>query len=113
MLGANRAYVRRNPVAAKAVLRAILKAADACQADPDGAARTIVARGYAGDPDYARQAMRDIPYARWRELDPEDSLRFYGLRLHEAGMVRRTPNRLAAESADWRILNEVKRELKG
>lgn len=113
MLGANRAFLRRNPNATKAALRAILKGADACQADPDEAARSIVARGYAGDPAYARQAMRDLPYARWRELDPEDTVRFYGLRMHEAGMIRRTPNRLAAESADWRFLQEVRRELKG
>lgn len=113
MLGANREFVRRNPVATKSVLRAVLKGADACQEDPDAAARYIVSRGYIGDPDHARQAMRDIPYARWREIEPEDTVRFYALRMHESGMVRRTPNQLAAQSTDWRILNEVRRELKG
>ncbi len=34
MVGANRDYVQRNPVATKHVLRAILKAADLCAADP-------------------------------------------------------------------------------
>jgi NitT/TauT family transport system substrate-binding protein len=113
MLGANRGFVRKNPVATKAVLKAILKAADNCQADPDAAAHYIVGRGYTGSPDYARQAMREIPYARWREFDPADTIRYYALRLHEAGMIRRTPNRITAESADWRILEDVKRELKG
>ncbi len=29
--------------------------------------------------------MKEIPYDRWREYDPEDTVRFYALRLHEAG----------------------------
>jgi NitT/TauT family transport system substrate-binding protein len=34
------------------------------------------------------------------------------VRLHEAGMIRSTPNEILAESTDWRFLNELKRELK-
>lgn len=113
MLGANRAFVQKNPVATKAVLRAVLKAADLCQSQPDVAASLIVSRKYTENLDYARQAMRETPYTPWREFDPADTVRFYGLRLHEAGMVRRTPNRLLAEGTDWRFLREVKAELKG
>ena len=29
--------------------------------------------------------MKEIPYGKWRDYDPEDTLRFYALRLHEAG----------------------------
>ena len=39
-------------------------------------------------------------------------MRFYGLRLHEAGMLRTTPNALLAEGTDWRFLDQLKRELK-
>ena len=39
-------------------------------------------------------------------------MRFYALRLHEAGMIRTSPNQLLAEGTDWRFLNELKRELK-
>jgi NitT/TauT family transport system substrate-binding protein len=39
-------------------------------------------------------------------------MRFFALRLHEAGMIRSTPNQLIAEGTDWRFLNELKRELK-
>jgi NitT/TauT family transport system substrate-binding protein len=113
MLGANRSFVEKNPAATKAVARAILKAADICQADPDRAARFMVSRGYTGDPEYARQAMREIPYAPWRTFDPADTVRFYGLRLHEAGMISQTPNRLASVGTDWRFLKELKAELKG
>jgi NitT/TauT family transport system substrate-binding protein len=39
-------------------------------------------------------------------------MRFYALRLYEAGMVESSPNRIIAHGADWRFLNELKRELK-
>ncbi len=53
-----------------------------------------------------------MPYRKWREYNPEDSVRFFGLRLHEVGMVKSTPQRLIAQGTDWRFLNELKRELK-
>ena len=62
--------------------------------------------------DYALQTLTELPYDRWREFDPEDSLRFYALRLHEVGMIKSSPNALIAEGTDWRFLNELKRELK-
>ena len=39
-------------------------------------------------------------------------MRFYALRLHEAGMIRTSPKQILAEGTDWRFLNELKRELK-
>jgi NitT/TauT family transport system substrate-binding protein len=56
--------------------------------------------------------VTEIPYAEWRDFDPEDSLRFYALRLHEVGMINSTPNQIIAQGTDWRFLNELKRELK-
>jgi NitT/TauT family transport system substrate-binding protein len=56
--------------------------------------------------------LTDLGYNAWREFDPEDSLRFYALRLHEVGMIKSSPNALLAEGTDWRFLNELKRELK-
>ena len=58
------------------------------------------------------QTLTELPYALWREFDPEDTLRFYALRLHEVGMIKSSPNELIAEGTDWRFLNELKRELK-
>jgi NitT/TauT family transport system substrate-binding protein len=40
-------------------------------------------------------------------------MRFYALRLHEAGLIKSTPQRILAQGTDWRFLNELKRELKG
>src|SRR5215471_9110031 len=45
MLGGNREYVRRNPVATKRVIRAYLKAADLCATEPTGAAQQLVEGG--------------------------------------------------------------------
>ncbi len=109
----NRDFVRQRPVAAKRALRAILKAADICALEPARAARAVVEKGYARDYDYAIQTMQEVPYGRWREYDPEDTVRFYALRLHEAGMIKSNPQKIIARSTDWRFLNELKRELKG
>ena len=46
MLSGNRDYVRKYPAATKSVLRAFLKAADLCVAEPSRVARTIVAGGF-------------------------------------------------------------------
>ena len=56
--------------------------------------------------------MRELPYQRWRDYDSADSLRFYALRLHEVRTVKSNPQKLLAQGADWRYLNELKRELK-
>jgi NitT/TauT family transport system substrate-binding protein len=63
--------------------------------------------------DYALQVMQELPYGKWRQYDPEDTIRFYSLRLHEAGMIKSTPSKIIAQGADWRFFNQLKRELKG
>jgi NitT/TauT family transport system substrate-binding protein len=112
MLAGNRDFVRNNPVATKRVLRAILKAADFCASDPAGAARRMVDNGFTPRYDYAFQSLREVPYNKWREYQPEDTIRFYSLRLREAGMIKSAPNNIAAQGTDWRFFNELKRELK-
>jgi NitT/TauT family transport system substrate-binding protein len=113
MVVGNRAFVRKHPVAAKRALRAILKSADVCALEPERAARFLVDKAYTTRYDYALQAIKELPYGTWREYDPEDTVRFYALRLHEAGMLKSTPQKLIAQGTDWRFLNELKKELKG
>jgi NitT/TauT family transport system substrate-binding protein len=108
----NRDFVQPHPIATKRYLRAILKAADICAAEPGRVARQLVDGGFTATYDYALQTLTELPYASWREYDPEDALRFYALRLHEVGMVKSSPNTIIAEGSDWRFLNELKRELK-
>jgi NitT/TauT family transport system substrate-binding protein len=112
MLAGNRDFVRKHPVATKRALRAILKATDFCVSDPAAAARRMVDRGFTARYDYALQTLKEVPYNKWRQYDPEDTIRFYALRLREVGMIKSAPNKLIAEAADWRFLNELKHELK-
>jgi NitT/TauT family transport system substrate-binding protein len=113
MVGAHREFVRQHPVATKRAVRAILKATDVCALEPERAAQLIVEKGFTPRYDYALQTMQEIPYNRWREYDPEDTVRFYALRLHELGLIKSTPQKIIAQGTDWRFLNELKRELKG
>jgi NitT/TauT family transport system substrate-binding protein len=112
LLSGNREFVRKNPVATKRVLRAMLKTTDLCATDPARASRQLVDGGFAQRYDYALQTLNDNPYDKWREYDPEDTLRFYALRLHEVGLIKSSPQKIIAEGTDWRFLNELKRELK-
>jgi NitT/TauT family transport system substrate-binding protein len=106
----NREFVRRYPVATKRALRAIAKATNFCAAEPEQAARLVAAKGYPYE--YALQTMNEIRYARWNEYDPEDTVRFYSLRLREAGMIKSIPSKIIAQGTDWRVFNELRQELK-
>src|SRR5262245_56834476 len=57
MVGGNRDFVRKNPVAAKRALRALLKASNLCALEPQHAASLIAARGY--DYQYALETLKD------------------------------------------------------
>lgn len=109
----NREFVKAHPIATKRALRAILKATDICATEPDRASRYLVDSGRTPRYDLARQVLKDVPYDRWRQYDPEDTVRFYALRLREVGMIQSTPQKIIATGTDWRFLNELKKELKG
>lgn len=112
MIAGNREFVRKYPVATKRALRAILKANQICAAEPQRTAKFLVDKGYTKNYDYALQTIKEIPYSQWREFDPEDTMRFYSLRLHEAGMIKSSPQKIIAQGTDWRIWKELKKELK-
>jgi NitT/TauT family transport system substrate-binding protein len=111
MLGANRDFVRHNPVAPKRVMRAILKATDLCTTEPARIAQRLADRGLTARYDYALQTLSENGY-KWREYDPEDTLRWYALRQREVGLIKSSPQKIIADGTDWRFLNELKRELK-
>ena len=112
MLAVNADYAEKNPAATKRVVRAILKSADICAAEPERVARFLVDTGRTEQYEYAAQSFRELPYSNWRDFDPEDTVRFFSLRLNEAGIVKSNPNEIVAKGTDWRFFNEVKRELK-
>ena len=112
MVAGNREFVKGHPVATKRMLRAILKATDLCVAEPRRVAQFLVERNYIKNYDLALQSMQEISYRTWRDYNPEDTVRFYSLRLQEVGMIKSTPQRIIAQGTDWRFLNDLKRELK-
>jgi NitT/TauT family transport system substrate-binding protein len=112
MLTGNRDYVHAHPVATKRGMRAIFKATDLCATEPARVPRQLVDSGFTPRYDYALQTLSELPYDKWREYGAEDTIRFYALRLHEAGLIKSSPNKIIADGTDWRFLDELKRELK-
>ena len=113
MISANREWARKHPVAVKRVMRALYKGAELCAGDPElGVQAFLDKSGFKANPDFSRQALKEMPYRRWRDFNPEESLRFYSLRLREAGFVKGTPQQVIARGTDWRHLEALKRELK-
>ena len=114
MVIGNRNFVRKNPVATKRTLRAILRAIDVSAREPERVARFLVDKGYTKDFEYALQTTKEMQmaYQQWRDYDPEDTIRFYSLRLHEVGMIKSTPQKIMAQGTEWRFLRELKKEMK-
>jgi NitT/TauT family transport system substrate-binding protein len=110
---ANREFALKHPVATKRALRAMMKANEICASEPSRGAQALLAKGVTKRDDYALQTMKDVPYDKWRQSDPEDTVRFYALRLHEIGMIQSTPKKILAQGTDWHFLSELKKELKG
>ncbi len=110
MAAANSDFVRNHPVATKRALRAVLRATDICHREPERAAQRMVDVGFSAE--CARMILSDARYGLWRDYDPENTVRYMALRLHEAGMIKKPPNEIIAGFTDWRFLAEVKRELK-
>jgi NitT/TauT family transport system substrate-binding protein len=108
----NREFVRKHPAATKRALRAIVKATEICAAEPERVARFLVDRGYLAQYEYSAQALKEVPYRRWREYDSADTMRFFALRMHEAGVIKTSPQKIIAQGTDWRFVRELKKELK-
>ena len=106
MLTGNREFVRNHAVATKQVVRAVLKATDLCATEQTQVARTIVDR-LVDRYDYALQTLNEVPYDQWREYDAEDTVRFYALWLHEAGMIKSDPKKIIADKTDWPLLERA------
>lgn len=112
MLGGHRDFVRKNPVAVKRVIRAMLKANDLCSKQSEPSAKFLVDRGFTPRYDFALEALKDNIFDKWRDYDAEDTVRFYALRLHDVGFIKSNPQKLIADATDWRAFNELRRELK-
>jgi NitT/TauT family transport system substrate-binding protein len=111
MASVNRAWMERHPVATRRALRAVLRAADVTAKEPDRAARVMVDGGFTDNFAYACENLRELPHDVWRRFDPADTIRFYALRMKEAGLVKGTPEQLLERGCDFRHLAGLKQEL--
>lgn len=112
MLAGRSDFVRKNPVATKRALRALVKAQQACSLEPERIAKVLVERGATDRIEYASRLLSEIPYDAWRTHDPAATMRFFSLRLRDAGLVKATPREIIARGSDFRFLDELRRELK-
>ncbi len=112
MVAARSEFVHKYPVATKRAIRALVKANQFCEAEKELSARLLVERGATDRYDWALQTLEEVPYGAWRTYDPLQTLRFYALRLREAGLVKGTPREIVERGSDFRFIDELRRELK-
>jgi NitT/TauT family transport system substrate-binding protein len=112
MANVNRHWMEKHPVATKRALRALFKGADVSGKEPERAARAMVDGDFTDSYDLAVENLKEIPYNVWGEFAPEDTVRFFALRLKEAGLIKGTPEQIIKDGTDFRYLSELKRELK-
>ena len=106
-------FIKKNPIATKRAVRAILKANDIVARDPKTATRTLIQNKVIKETEYMNTLpeLKHIPYDKWREYNPEDTVRFYALRMREIGMIESNPQQFIDRHTDWRFMNELKKEL--
>lgn len=112
MIGARREFVEKYPVATKRAIRAFVKANQLCEAEKELSARLLVERGATDRYDYALKTLQEVPYGAWHSFDPRHTLRFYALRLREAGLIESTPSEILERGSDFRFIDELRREIK-
>ena len=87
----------------------LLKGADICAQEPERVARYLAEKGFEKRYDIGLGVLKSLPYRRWHDSSPEDTVRFHAVRLHEVGMIKSSPQKIIAQGTDWRFLNELKR----
>ncbi|MDP9251483.1 MAG: ABC transporter substrate-binding protein [Chloroflexota bacterium] len=119
LLVANRDWARQNPNATKRFTRAVLRAADATAKDRAGAARAgvgasirnLLAERTAPELDILTDTTAMVSYD-WREYDPEETLRFFALRLGEVKLINSTPQQIITQGSDVAYMRQLRNELK-
>ena len=113
MIGGHSDFVKNNPVATRRAIRALLKANDICFSYPERALRVLQEKKIwkKSETKYILQSLREIPYGKWREYNPEETIRFYALRMREVGIIETSPREFIAQHTDWSFINQLKGEL--
>jgi NitT/TauT family transport system substrate-binding protein len=113
MINGHSDFVKNNPIATKRALRAILKANDIVARDPQYSLGILQQKKIwkKSETKYILQALKEIPYEKWRDYNPEDAMRFYALRLYDVGLIKTSPDEFIARNTDWSFLKSMKGEL--
>jgi NitT/TauT family transport system substrate-binding protein len=113
MITGSRDFLRNNPIATRKVIRSILRANDLVSQDPAMAAQLLVDRKLrkANDQEFMVQALSGIPYDKWRHYSPEDSIRFWALRLKELRLIKYSPQEYINKNTDWSHIASLKDEM--
>lgn len=112
MVAGHSDFIKKNPVATKRAVRAILKANDIVARDPEMATRILIEKKVIKESEYMHTLpeLKHIPYNKWREYNPEDTIRFYALRMRDIGMIKSNPQQFMEQHTDWRFMKELKKE---
>ena len=107
-------FIKKNPIATRRALRAILRATDMVSRDPGHATRVLIANNVikATEFQHTLPELKHIPYGNWREYNPEDTVRFYALRMRDIGMIKTNPQQFIDQHTDWRFIKELKKDFR-
>ena len=113
MVNASRKFTRENPIATKRALRALLQSNDIVSRDPEFATRLLIERKIRKEAEYKYilRSLKETPFSTWRHYNPEDTIRFYALRLYEIGLTKWSPQEIIDNNTDWQFLKSLKDEL--
>jgi len=122
-LAANRDWARQYPIATKRLTRAVLRASDAAARDRARAvsdsvvlaASMSLANGKPNtnfrDGPIVTETMAMCTY-NWRDVEPAETLRFFGLRLADAKLIKSTPQQLIDRGTDFAYVRQLRTELR-
>jgi len=71
-----------------------------------------VSRGYEPRYEIGLEVPKGLPYNRWRDLNPEDTLRFHALRLREVGMIKTAPLASSQSSGSGHFIPDTRYALR-
>ena len=116
LLFTDRDWAKANPVAVKRATRALLRGVDAGKRDLRAAAKSAADQGtYRSSPAFTEQVIYDVIKDEsfdWREYDPEETMRFFALRLADAKLIKKTPQQIISEGTDLAWFRQLRKELK-
>jgi NitT/TauT family transport system substrate-binding protein len=110
LLTVNRDFLERNPNATRRAIRAVLRGADVCAQEPERAAQWLIDNAFGVNYEYVLASVKSIPFT-WRDVNAEDTLRYYALRLNEAGVIKNSPHDILRKGSDWRFFHQLKEEM--